>query len=269
MDNSLLTPGDSATPIESGSAAPPTPETIVESAVPRTDALAMVRPYCDAAGRLGHYRLLELVGRGGFGLVFAAEDEKLQRVVAIKVLMPLLATAADARQRFLREARLAASVTHDHIVAIHAVEEFNGLPAIVMPFIVGVSLHERLLRGGPLAAEEIEQIGAQTAAGLAAAHERGLIHRDIKPANILLESATGRVKITDFGLARAVDDVAGSQHGLILGTPGFMAPEQARGDQVDHRADLFSLGCVLYALCVGRAPSRCLSHARLLRRDSD
>ena len=207
-------------------------------------------------GRLGHYEIQEVIGRGGMGIVLRAFDEKLHRVVAIKVMAPQLATSATARRRFTREAQAAAAVTHDHIVTIHAVEEADGLPYLVMQYVAGMSLQERLERDGPLQLAEILRIGMQTAAGLAAAHAQGLVHRDIKPANILLENGIERVKITDFGLARAADDASLTQSGVVAGTPQYMSPEQARGEAVDHRTDLFSLGSVLYAMCTGRPPFR-------------
>jgi serine/threonine-protein kinase len=205
-------------------------------------------------GRLDAYDVLEVIGRGGMGVVLKAFDPGLRRTVAIKVLAPHLATTATSRQRFQREARAAAAVEHENIVRVYGVAEANGLPYLVMEYVRGCSLQDRLNRGGPPALEEILRIGQEAAAGLAAAHARGLIHRDIKPANLLLEEGTGRVKLTDFGLARAVDDVTLTQSGVIAGTPQYMAPEQAKGESLDHRADLFSLGSVLYALCTGQAP---------------
>jgi hypothetical protein len=207
-------------------------------------------------GRLGHYEVLEVVGRGGMGVVLKAYDESLHRVVAIKVMAAPLASSATARKRFIREARAAAAICHDHVITIHSVEEAKGLPYIVMQYVAGLSLQEKIDAAGPLELKEILRVGMQTAAGLAAAHAQGLIHRDIKPANILLENGVERVKITDFGLARAVDDASLSSSGVIAGTPQYMAPEQARGETVDHRADLFSLGSVLYLLCTGRSPFR-------------
>jgi HEAT repeat protein len=207
-------------------------------------------------GRLDHYEVLEVVGRGGMGVVLKGFDEKLHRVVAIKVLAAELALSGTSRQRFTREARTAAAVSHEHVVTIHAVEEDHQPPYLVMQFIDGVSLQEKLDRDGPPGLKEVLRIGLQTAEGLAAAHRQGLVHRDIKPANILLENGVERVKITDFGLARAVDDASLTQSGVIAGTPLYMSPEQARGEAVDHRSDLFSLGSVLYALCTGRPPFR-------------
>ncbi|MCR4413136.1 MAG: serine/threonine protein kinase, partial [Thermoguttaceae bacterium] len=195
-------------------------------------------------GHLAEYDILEVIGRGGMGIVFKARDRGLDRCVAIKVLSPHLASDAAARERFVREAQRAAAVSHDHVVAIHAVGEVKGLPYLVMEYVAGVSLDARIKRTGPLKLEEILRIGMQTAAGLAAAHLQGLAHRDIKPANILLENGVERVKITDFGLARTVDDAQITQSGVVAGTPEYMSPEQARGEPVDARSDLFSLGGV-------------------------
>jgi hypothetical protein len=217
-------------------------------------------------GRLDHYDVLEVVGRGGMGIVLKAFDEKLRRVVAIKVLAPELAAGGTARQRFTREARAAAAVSHEHVVTIHAVEDGRRPPYLVMQFVAGVALQEKLDRHGPLGLKEILRIGLQTAEGLAAAHRQGLVHRDIKPANILLENGVERVKITDFGLARAVDDASLTQSGAIAGTPLYMSPEQAAGAAVDPRSDLFSLGSVLYALCTGRPPFRADGTHAVLRR---
>jgi serine/threonine protein kinase len=205
-------------------------------------------------GRLDHYEVLEVIGRGGMGVVFKARDTRLQRIVAIKVLAAPLAASGTARQRFFREARAAAAVRDEHVVSIHAVSDESGsTPYLVMEFIAGVTLEKRIKARGSLAVKEILRIGMQAAEGLAAAHRQGLIHRDIKPANILLENGVERVKITDFGLARAADDASLSQSGVIAGTPLYMSPEQARGETLDQRSDLFSLGSVLYTLCTGRA----------------
>jgi WD40 repeat protein len=220
----------------------------------------------DSIGRLGHYKVQEVIGRGGMGVVLRAFDEELHRVVAIKVMAQQLATNATARKRFKREAQAVAAVIHDHIVTIHAVEEANGLPYLVMQYVAGLSLHQRLDRDGPLELEEILRIGMQTASGLAAAHAMGLVHRDIKPANILLENGVERVKITDFGLARAATEASLTQSGVVAGTPQYMSPEQAEGKAIDQRTDLFSLGSVLYAMCTGRAPFRASGTMAVLKR---
>jgi hypothetical protein len=205
-------------------------------------------------GRLDHYEILQVVGHGGMGVVLKAFDDKLHRVVAIKVMARDLAAGAAARQRFTREARAAAAVSHDHVVTIHAVEEEHRPPYLVMQFVDGVSLQQKLEAHGALGLNEILRIGLQIAEGLAAAHRQGLVHRDIKPANILLENGVERVKITDFGLARAAADASLTQSGAVTGTPLYMSPEQASGAAVDHRSDLFSMGSVLYAMCTGRPP---------------
>jgi eukaryotic-like serine/threonine-protein kinase len=217
-------------------------------------------------GRLGHYEIQEVIGRGGMGIVLRAFDDKLHRVAAIKVMAPHMPANGAARKRFVREARAAAAVRDEHVVGIYAVEETAEAPYLAMEYIAGVSLQERLDRSGPLEVKEILRIGLQAASGLAAAHAQGLIHRDVKPANILLENHVERVKITDFGLARAVDDASLTQEGVVAGTPQYMAPEQARGEALDHRADLFSLGSVLYALCTGHPPFRAENTLAVLKR---
>ncbi len=205
-------------------------------------------------GRLDHYALREVIGHGSMGVVFQAFDEKLRRIVAVKVLSPAWASRTDARERFLREARAAATIRDQHVVTVHSVEECRGLPYLVMEFIAGGSLEDWLDRDNTISVEEAVRLGREVALGLTAAHNLGLIHRDIKPANILLDGPGRCVKITDFGLARTVDDASLTQDGIVVGTPQFMAPEQARGEPIDHRVDLFSLGGVLYRLCTNRLP---------------
>jgi WD40 repeat protein/serine/threonine protein kinase len=200
------------------------------------------------------------------GIVLRAFDEKLHRVVAIKALTPALAEAGAARQRFVREARAAAAVTHDHVIAIHAVEDSGPVPYFVMQFIEGCTLQEKLDRVGALPLKEILRLGIQLADGLTAAHRVGLVHRDVKPANILLENGIERVRLTDFGLARAADDASLTQSGVITGTPSYMSPEQANGEKIDHRSDLFSLGSILYALCTGHPPFRAGTPMAVLKR---
>ena len=217
-------------------------------------------------GRVGPYEIAGIIGSGGMGIVLKGFDAALNRYVAIKLLAPRLAASATARRRFAREAQAAAAVMHDNVMAIHSVAESQGLPYFVMPYARGASLEKRIQQTGPLSMEEILRIGRQVAAGLAAAHAQGLVHRDIKPANILLEEGTERVKITDFGLARAADDASLTRSGVIAGTPQFMSPEQARGEAIDHRTDLFSLGSVLYAMATGRSPFRADTPYGVLRR---
>ena len=220
-------------------------------------------------GRLGGYEVSGVVGAGGMGVVLKAVDKSLDRTVAIKVMAPHLASSGAARKRFAREAKAAAAVLHPNVIAIHSVSNDESLPYLVMPYMRGTSLQKRLDREGPLSLLEILRIGSQIAAGLAAAHAQGLVHRDIKPANILLEDGVERVTITDFGLARAVDDATITHSGVIAGTPQYMSPEQARGDNVDARSDLFSLGSVMYAMCTGRPPFRAETSYGILRRITD
>lgn len=222
-------------------------------------SLEFLQPATDPAylGRLSHFDVMRVLGRGGMGVVFEAFDTKLQRSVALKVLDPELVGDETARQRFCREARAAASVTHENVVAVHQVERAggdNGIPYLVMQLITGESLEQRLLREEKLPFREIVRITMQASHGLAAAHAQGLIHRDIKPGNILLEPPSDRVKLTDFGLARAAEDVKLTRTGAVTGTPLYMAPEQAMGEQADHRSDLFSLGAIVYEMCTGQPP---------------
>jgi WD40 repeat protein/serine/threonine protein kinase len=220
------------------------------------ESLAFLGPIAEpgSLGRLDHYDVLELVGRGSTGVVLRARDTKLQRVVAVKALAPRLAASAAARQRFVREAQAAAAVRDDNVVAIYAVSEDGPVPYLVMEFICGLTLEQRIRQGKRPDVTEILRIGMQVGAGLAAAHAQGLVHRDIKPANILLENGVQRVKITDFGLAHVAADAGPTGCGVLAGTPQYMSPEQARGEPTDHRTDLFSLGSVLYTLCTGRPP---------------
>lgn len=265
---------------------------------PRGDARFMFLDSSRAEGELGwlgHYRILKVLGQGGMGVVFLAEDSRLGRKVAVKSLLPSVCESQHGKDRFLREARATAALEHDHIVPIFEVNEANGVPYLSMPLLKGTSLndHCKVLAQKPnphapalVPLADALRIGRQIAEGLAHAHAAGLIHRDIKPANIWLESlvrspssltkgnqsaagaapesaapesrslSTGfRVKILDFGLARAAEDPMHlTQSGAIVGTPAYMSPEQARGDEFDARSDLFSLGALLYELVTGQRP---------------
>jgi serine/threonine protein kinase/regulation of enolase protein 1 (concanavalin A-like superfamily) len=206
-------------------------------------------------GWLSHYRVRRLLGEGGMGLVFHAEDTDLLRPVALKVIKPELAGNPQAAQRFLREARAMAALKHDHIVTIYQVGQERGVSFLAMEYLRGISLFHWLERGHKPAPDLVLRIGREIALGLAAAHKQRLIHRDIKPANIWLEVPAGRVKILDFGLARIESgDMQITNPGIAVGTPAYMAPELARGEDVSGSSDLFSLGCVLYELCTGRLP---------------
>ncbi|MGV3485094.1 MAG: protein kinase domain-containing protein [Planctomycetaceae bacterium] len=220
-------------------------------------------------GRLDGYDVLAMVGCGGMGVVLKAFDRELKRLVAIKVLAPYLAHSPVARQRFAREAQAAAAVVNPHVIAIHHVQQTGRLPFLIMPLLTGESLAQRLKARGTLELTEVLRIGMQAATGLAAAHDQGLVHRDIKPANIFLEKGIERVVITDFGLARSADDVSMTRLGVVAGTPEYMSPEQARGEALDGRSDLFSLGCVLYEMATGVSPFRGSSTIATLRRIVD
>lgn len=224
------------------------------------EALRFLSPPQQAGelGRLAGYRVLRQLGEGGMGLVLEAEDIKLRRRVALKVMKPEIAKKQQHRERFLREARTAAQVEHDHICPIFQVGDENGVPFIAMPFLKGEALDARLKRQRPLPIDEAVRIVREVAEGLQAAHSVGLVHRDIKPGNVWLETLANRlprVRILDFGLARArLEEAHLTQSGAIIGTPAYMAPEQARSQPVDHRADLFSLGVMLYEMTTGRRP---------------
>jgi serine/threonine protein kinase len=209
----------------------------------------------DEIGRLGNYRILRLLGKGGMAFVFQAEDIALRRPVALKVMKPDLNSDADGWQRFLREARIMAAIKHEHLVTVYQAGQEGNVVYLAMELLEGESLGTRLERTATADVPEILRLARDICSGLAVVHGQGLIHRDIKPDNIWLEAPNARVKILDFGLARFVnDDVRLTQAGTIMGTPSFMAPEQARGQAVDARSDLFSLGCILYALCTGNRP---------------
>jgi len=177
-------------------------------------------------GRLGGYEVSGVVGSGGMGIVLKAFDRPLDRIVAIKVLAPRLASSGAARLRFAREAKAAATVLHPNVIVIHGVSNDGAMPFLVMPYLRGESLQRRLDRQGSLPTEDILRIAQQVAAGLAAAHGQGLIHRDIKPANIMLEDGVERVTLTDFGLARAVDDASMTQSGVVAGTLGVSSSDR-------------------------------------------
>jgi serine/threonine-protein kinase len=208
----------------------------------------------DSLGRLGGYEICGLIGRGGMGVVLKGWDAALDRFVAIKVLSPVYAHHAEMRLRFAREARAAAAIVHENVVAIFGVDSEYDLPFLVMPYVRGESLQGRMDRTGPLQLEEILEIALQVARGLQAAHDQGVVHRDIKPGNILIPCSVSRVMITDFGLARSIDDSTLTNSGLVAGTPAYMSPEQAKGESVQVHSDLFSLGSVMYAMCAGVPP---------------
>jgi hypothetical protein len=210
----------------------------------------------DELGRVGNYRVRRLLGAGGMGMVFAADDVALGRPVALKVMRPL--PAAEQRsgwRRFAREARALAAIRHDHLVGVYQAFRRGPDVFLAMELLEGESLDAWVRRPERPAPAEVIRVARETAAGLAALHARGLIHRDVKPANLWVQAPGGRVKILDLGLVRAVhEETELTEAGAVVGTPAYMSPEQVRGRPLDPRTDLFSLGCVLFALCTGRPP---------------
>ncbi len=231
-------------------------QTATDGRLPYADVLPWLEtPLEDEIARVGEYHLLEYLGRGGMGVVFKARDATLQRTVAVKFLAPALAMDEAARERFLREARAAASLNHPHVVTVFAVSDTVDLPFLVMEYMPAGSLSQRINQCRRLPIDQAVQFGRQIAAGLAAAHTRDVIHRDVKPDNILLETPGGPAKIADFGLARVAGDGAITRSGFLVGTPAYLAPEAVNETgPLDHRADLYSLGSVLYAMCTGQPP---------------
>jgi serine/threonine protein kinase/Tol biopolymer transport system component len=221
-----------------------------------TAGTAVTEDTSQLVGRtLAHYRVLEYIGGGGMGVVYKAEDLRLARSVALKFLPPELTRDAEAKARFLQEARAASGLDHPNICTIHEVGETDdGRLYLAMPSYDGETLRRRIERG-PLAIEEAIDIAEQIARGLAKAHRGGIVHRDIKPANLIVTD-DGVVKILDFGLAKLVGAAAITRTGSSVGTPAYMSPEQARGEEVDHRTDLWSFGIVLYEMVAGRRPFR-------------
>jgi serine/threonine protein kinase len=265
------------------------PQNAPAEATPPQSSFPFLQPPVeeDELGRLGNYRVFSLLGSGGMGMVFAAEDISLCRPVALKVMKPDLALdPVNGWQRFLREARSLAAINHPNLVTVYQTGREGETVYLAMELLRGETLESRIRRTGPPSAEDIVKIAQEIAEGLAAIHDQGLIHRDIKPANIWLEAKTPSggmkrakekketaadsssnilfavqqetfqaVKILDFGLVRAVhEDTHLTESGMVVGTPAFMSPEQIRGEHIDHRSDLFSFGCVLYVLCTGQAP---------------
>ena len=219
----------------------------------------------------GRYRVERLLGRGGMGAVHLARDLQLDRLVAIKELPEEFTNDPALRERFLREVRMAASFSHPNIVPVYAVEEQGQSLAFVMGFVEGESLAERVRRGGPLSTRETVRLLLDVAYALAYAHGRGVVHRDIKPDNIMIERATGRALLMDFGVARSIGTSPAAQPGMtrvgeVVGTPEYMSPEQATGEELDGRSDLYSLGLVAYFGVTGQVPFSGDSPARILMR---
>lgn len=211
--------------------------------------MEVLRPGTELAGK---YRIEDMVGRGGMGIVYKAEDTKLKRSVALKFLPPELVQDKEARERFVLEARAAAALSHPNICTIHEIDEEEGKSFIAMEYVKGQSLKAKIERG-PLEEQEALDVAIQVAAGLEEAHKRGIIHRDIKSANIMI-TEKGQAKVMDFGLAKVKGTTILTREGTTLGTVAYMSPEQARGEKVDHRSDIWSLGVVMYEMLSGQLP---------------
>ena len=220
------------------------------------------------AALAGEYSLQRELGRGGMGVVYLARDVQLDRDVAIKVLPTDLANLPSARERFVREARMAAGLSHPHIVPIHRVGEAGGFVFFVMSYVEGETLGERLRTRGPLPPVEASRVMREVAWALAYAHGRGIVHRDVKPDNILLEAATGRALVTDFGIAHGGTNVDSIDPGIVMGTAQFMSPEQAAGGTVDGRSDIYALGVVGHLAVSGRLPFESSNLPALLLRQA-
>jgi len=206
-----------------------------------------------AAALEGRYQVLKELGRGGMGIVFQAHDKQLNEQVAIKILSPLLSHDADAIARMKREVSAARRITHPNVIRIHDLAEANGLHYVSMEFFHGTNLRDHIRESGALSQMQALNIASQLCDGLEAAHRQGIVHRDLKSQNIIIDPAN-HVKIIDFGLARTAQVEGMTATGLIMGTPEYMAPEQVAGKKVDERADIYSLGIILYELFTGRVP---------------
>jgi serine/threonine protein kinase/Tfp pilus assembly protein PilF len=233
-----------------------------ENLVAAPEAIRPAVPPVEGGVFAGKFRILDLLGRGGMGIVYLAEDVKLRRRIALKLLPPHLVRDAETRKRFLREAQAAAALDHPNICTVHEAGESDGQPYLAMALVDGQTLEQRIA-GGPLPLGEALDVALQVAEALRAAHEQGIIHRDVKPANIML-TKNGPTKVMDFGLARFESGSDLTQACTVMGTAAYMSPEQAQGEQVDRRADLWALGCTLFAMLSGRSPfHREQAHAAL------
>lgn len=232
-----------------------TPSTLSSGATTHT-AIPRLQPTTKPGfiGRLGDILIKRVLGQGGMGVVFEGLDSVLNRTVAVKVLSPHMLNHPDAKERFVREAQAAATLLHENVVAIHGIHQAEGMPYLVLQYVQGESLSDKLQREKRLPLDQVVRLGRQVARGLAAAHDRGLVHRDIKPGNILFDAETGDVRIADFGLAKHVGTETLTAKGVLTGTPAYMSPEQASGKAIDARSDLFSLGVVLYQASSGKLP---------------
>jgi serine/threonine protein kinase len=213
---------------------------------------------------ISHYKISDKLGEGGMGVVYKAEDTKLERTVALKFLLPHTLGSDEERIRFVREAKAAAALDHPNICTVHEIDESGGRTFIAMAYLDGQSLEEKV-RSGPLSSKEAVDMAVQVAEGLQEAHENGIVHRDIKSANIMI-GKKGQAKIMDFGLAKLAGKTKLTKTATIMGTVAYMSPEQALGETVDHRTDIWSLGVVLYEALTGKLPFIAENDAALLHK---
>ena len=214
----------------------------------------------------GQYTIDRELGRGGMGIVVLARDERLDRQVALKVLPPALADVPETRERFLREARMSAQLSHPNIVPVYRADEIGGFAFFAMGYVDGETLGDRIRDRGKLPPDEVLRMLREVAWALTYAHARGIVHRDVKPENILIERSTGRAVVTDFGIARAEFNPSLTQDGTVLGTVHYMSPEQSTGEPLDGRSDLYALGCVGFFALSG--PIRCFWSSNLSQIDT-
>ena len=198
------------------------------------------------------YKVIEVLGIGGMGVVYKVEDTKLKRMVALKFLSPVLTQDKEAKERFIFEAQAASALDHNNICTVYEIDESDGQMFIAMAFVEGQSLREKITQG-PLNLDEALDIAIQIAEGLHEAHEKGIVHRDIKSANIMVTSK-GQARIMDFGIAKLSGETKFTKTGTTIGTISYMSPEQARGEKVDHKTDIWSLGVILYEMVIGQLP---------------
>jgi serine/threonine protein kinase len=201
---------------------------------------------------VSHYKILEKLGEGGMGVVYKAEDTKLKRTVALKFLSPKAVGTEEDKTRFIHEAQAAAALNHQNICTVYEIDEYENRSFIAMECVEGESL-EAKIKSGPLGLDEAARIAVEIAEGLQEAHSKGIIHRDVKSANIMV-TATGHVKVMDFGLAKSSSRTQLTRSGTTVGTVAYMSPEQGRGEPVDYRTDIWSLGIVLYEMITGELP---------------
>jgi serine/threonine protein kinase len=235
--------GNCAEPLKPGKDIPVSPTKTLQTPI---------REFSKGSTVASKYEIIEELGKGGMGVVYKAKDTKLKRTVALKFLSPELTRDKEAKERFIHEAQTASALDHPNICTVHEIDEDQGQMFIAMAYIEGQSLRQKA-KAGPLKLDEALDIAIQVAQGMHEAHEKGVVHRDIKSANIMV-TAKGQAKIMDFGVAKLAGQTRFTRTGAAIGTVAYMSPEQARGEKVNHRTDIWSLGVVLYEMVIGQLP---------------